>query len=74
MASKNFELAIAVAIATFGPDCDEALANHIWAMDKVPVLLAGSYLLKWFAGKRQSNDRSIISSLIKIAPHRLDTE
>ncbi|OWZ07800.1 Arsenical Resistance-3 protein [Phytophthora megakarya] len=47
-ASNNVELALAVAIASFGLKLDPALMSVVGALVKIPTMLALVYLAFWF--------------------------
>lgn len=55
-ASNNFEQAIAVAVATFGPNSDQAVASTVGPLIEVLVLLALVHVVRWMANRWQWKD------------------
>ena len=62
-AGNNFELAIAVAIGTFGPLSQQALAGTIGPLIEVPVLVALVYVTRWLGPRLFPNDLSVPEKL-----------
>jgi ACR3 family arsenite transporter len=57
-AGNNFELAIAVAIATFGVTSGQALAGVVGPLIEVPVLVALVYAALWFRSRVSGSVRA----------------
>ena len=58
-ASNNFELAIAVAIGTFGATSAQALAGTIGPLIEIPVLVALVYAMLWLGPRLFPNDPTL---------------
>ncbi|KAI9026988.1 arsenical-resistance protein [Hyaloraphidium curvatum] len=69
--SNNFELAIAVAVSTFGYQSEQALAATVGPLIEVPVLLALVYVARWARTKWYADrDRWLYESgKVKVLEH-----
>lgn len=56
---NNFELAIAVAIGTFGATSGQALAGTIGPLVEVPVLVALVYVIRWLGPRLFADDPTL---------------
>ncbi|MDO4917941.1 ACR3 family arsenite efflux transporter [Kocuria sp.] len=58
-AGNNFELAIAVAVGTFGVSSGQALAGVVGPLIEVPVLVALVYVCVWLGPRLFPGDRTV---------------
>jgi ACR3 family arsenite transporter len=67
-AGNNFELAIAVAIGTFGATSGQALAGIVGPLIEVPVLVALVYVALWLRPRVFRSSASPVSSTRTLSP------
>lgn len=69
--SNNFELAIAVAVSSYGATSDQALAATVGPLVEVPVLVTLAYLLVWY---RKRTKWDVESTTTTTTESKMDAE